>query len=228
MKNVVNALQVSRFIAAYDQAADQKGIKISVGFDFEEYVSITSVLPTKGRTYPNFRPDRSPIVPGYGYWIIGVNKDDDVVLTEAARLYDLSESSFSHHLESLKAFYGDPAIHAHPRDRCVCKAPSAKEITGRVAYHGDRWVREDFRGQGIAKIIAGTARGVSLSMWSPDFVCGLVARRLLEKGSVYGYAHHEPGGSILQLVNENIVDDDWLTWLTGDELRRLVSGAGSL
>lgn len=224
MTSAVNPLHVSRFIHAYDNAAAQKGIKLSVGFDFHEYVSITRALPTKKPTYPTFRPDRSPIKSGEGYWIIGVDKNNEVALVEAARLYDLSQSNLAEHLESLKAFYADPTIHAHPQDRCVCTAPTAKKITGKVAYQGDFWLRRDFRGQGMPKIMAGIARGVSFAMWAPDFVCGLTERWLLDKGVLaqYGHAHFEPGGSILRLVEEHVVDDDLLTWLTGEELRNLV------
>ncbi|CAH2405053.1 hypothetical protein [Mesorhizobium escarrei] len=225
MKTLANPLHVSRFVQVHDEAAAQKGIKISVGFDFRRYVSITEATPTKTRTYPNFRPDRSPIETGDGFWILGLDKNNDVATVQAARLYDLSSSNFAEHLESLKAFYADPTVHAHPQDRCICIAPSAKKITGKVAYHGDLWVRRDFRGQGVPRIMQGIARGVSFAMWSPDFLCGLMSRWLLDKWIVtkYGYSHYEPGGSILRLVEENIVEEEWINWLTGDELRRLVN-----
>lgn len=224
MTKMVDPLQVSRFLRVYDDAAVEKGIKLSIGFDFQEYVSITRGLPAKRPTYPNFRPDRSPIKAGEGYWMIGVDKANDVALVEAARLYDLSQSNFAEHLESLKAFYANPALHAHPQDCCTCTAPSAKKITGRVAYHGDFWLRKDFRGQGLPKIMAAILRGVSLAMWAPDFLCGLAGRWTLDKGVLaqYGHTRHEPGGSILRLVEEDIVDDDLLVWLTGEELRSLV------
>ncbi|OSJ36676.1 hypothetical protein BSZ19_03125 [Bradyrhizobium japonicum] len=152
---------------------------------------------------------------------MGVDKKNDVAILAAARLYDLSHTCFAEHFQSLRAFYADPTIHAHPLDRCTCTAPSAKKITGKVAYHGDYWVRRDFRGKGMSKIIARITHGLSFALWAPDFLCGLVARWSLDKGIVaqYGYAHHEEGGSILQLVENNIVDDDWLVWRTGEELR---------
>lgn len=228
MKDIANPLQVSRFLQVYDAAAARKGIKVSIGFDFDEYIAITRATPTKGRTYPNFRPDRSPIKPVEGFWILGVDKNSDVALLEAARLYDLSHSNFAEHLQSLKVFFAEPALHAHHQDRCTCIAPSAKKITGKVAYLGDRWVRRDLRGQGMSKIMAGLARGVSYAMWAPDFLCALVARQLVEKGVVYGYTHHEPGGSILRLVEEDIVDDDCLVWQTGEELKGLVEGGNEL
>lgn len=222
MTSVVNPLQVSRFLRVYDDAVAQRGIKLLIGFDFHEYVSITRAIATKGPTYPFFRPENSPIEPGEGYWVIGVDKDNEVALLKAARLYDLSHTNLAEHLESLKLFYADPTKHAHPEDRCICTAPSAKKITGKVAFQGDLWVREDFRGLGIAKIMTGFARGVSFAMWAPDFVCGLAARWIVDKGAYGSPLHCEPGGSILQLVEENIVDDDWLLWLSGDELRSLV------
>ncbi|MGY2811987.1 hypothetical protein [Bradyrhizobium sp. USDA 4506] len=224
MMSVVDLLNVSRFTQGYVAAAAQKGIMLSLGGDFHEYVSITRATPTKGPTYPNFRPDRSPIGPGEGFWMVGVDRNNEVAVLQAVRLYDLSRSNFAEHLESLKAFYADPARHAHPDDACTCRAPIARKMSGKVAYHGDGWVRRDFRGTGMPRIMAGIAFGVSFAMWAPDFVCGLVAHWLIDKGVVsqYGYAHHERAGSVLRLVQEDIVDDDWLIWLTGEELRSRV------
>jgi len=225
MKRLVNPLNVSRFLRGYDEAAAQKGIKLSIGFDFQKYVSITKALPTKPPTYPTFRPDRSLIKPGEGYWMIGLDKNDEVVLVQAARLFDLSHSNFAEHLESLKAFYADPATQAHPGDRCSCTAPTAKKINGKVAYHGDFWLRKDFRGQRMPEIMAAVLRGVSFSMWAPDFLVGLPERWLLTKGVLaqYGHLHCEPGGSVLHLVQENIVADDLFVWLTGEELEGLIN-----
>lgn len=222
MKRIVNPLQISRFLRVYDHAAMQKGVRLSIGFDFHEYVSITGGTPTKGLTYPNFRPDRSPIKPGDGYWVVGVDENEKVVLVQAARLYDLSNSNLAEHLETLRFFYAQPSKHAHPDDRCICRAPMARQITGKVAYHGDFWVRKDFRGQGMTKIIGGLTRGVSLAMWVPDFAFHLAGLWSVEK-RVYDVSHCEPGGAIVRLVADGIVDDDWLFWKTGEDLIKLVN-----
>lgn len=171
----------------------QKGIKLSIGFDFHEYVSITGTIPTKERTYPTFRPDRSPIKLGEGFWVVGVDKNNEVALVGAARLYDLSHNNLAEHLQSLKFFYGDPTKHAHPQDSCICRAPSARKIIGKVVYHGDLWVRRDYRGQGLVKIMSGTLLGASLAMWAPDFTCGLAGQWSVDK-RVYDVSHCEPGG----------------------------------
>ncbi|MBT1516859.1 hypothetical protein KIP88_41390 [Bradyrhizobium sp. SRL28] len=222
MTHALNPLQVSRFVQLHDDVAAHDGVKLFMGFDFHEYVSITRATPTKGPTFPNFRPNRSLIKSGQGYWIIGVDRNNEVALSDAARLYELSQSNFAEYLESLKAFYSHPAIHAHPQDRCACTAPNAKKMTGKVAYTGDLWVRGDLRGGGIAQIVERIAHRVAFAMWAPDFLCALVARWRVDKGNVAQYRHHEPGGAMLQLIEEDILGDYWLIWLTGAELRSQV------
>ncbi|MCK1692465.1 hypothetical protein [Bradyrhizobium sp. 144] len=62
---------------------------------------------------------------------------------------------------------------------------------------------------------------MSFAMWAPDFVCAFVAPWLLSK-DISQMPHREPGGSILELVEENIFYDEWLVFITGDELRSFV------
>ncbi|MCA1378618.1 MULTISPECIES: hypothetical protein [unclassified Bradyrhizobium] len=218
MTHVVNHLEVSRFLQLYDDAATRKGIKLSIGFDFHEYISITRATPTK---QPTSRIFQSPIKSGDGFWMVGADKNNDVAVLQAVRLYDDSRTNFAEHLE--KAFGDDQTTREHTYDGWTCIAPSARQMTGKVAYHGDVWVRRDYRGQSMPNIMAGVAFGVSFAMWVPDFVCALVAPRLLDKGVVaqYAYAHHEAGG--LRLLERNVLNEHLLIWLTGEELRNRVA-----
>ncbi|WFU71287.1 hypothetical protein [Bradyrhizobium sp. CB2312] len=217
MTNSLNHLQISRFLQRYDAAASQKGIKLSTGLDFHKYISITRATPTKDPTSRTFQPR---IKAGDGFWMIGVDNNNDVAVLQAVRLYELSCINFAEHLE--KVFGDRPAAHAHPYDSWTCIAPSAKKITGKVAYHGDVWVRRDYRGRGMPKIMGGVAFGVSFAMWAPDYVCALVTPWQLDKGVVaqYGYAHHEAGG--LRQIGQNALNEYLLVWLTGEELRSRV------
>ncbi|WP_152033725.1 hypothetical protein [Bradyrhizobium sp. DOA9] len=167
-------------------------------------------------------PDLSPIAPGNGYWIMGVDRENAVAILAAQRLYDLSGSNLADHFQSLQAFYADPIVHADRHSRCICRAPSAKTITGKVAYHGDYWIREELRGQGLSAIIARVAHGLSFAMWAPDFLCALVEQWALDKGLVsqYACAHYEADVSIMMEEEGEIKDYMyWLIWRTGEELR---------
>ncbi len=220
MKRPVNPLQVSRFLRLYEDAAAQKGIKLTIGFDFHKYISLARATPTKEPTTLNFQPDHSPIRLGDGFWMMGADKNNNVAALQAVRLYKLSHCNFAEELEKEFGAYLD--LDAYPHDSCTCTSPSAKKMIGKVAYHGDLWVRKDYRGQGMPTVMAGLAFGVAFAMWSPDFVCALVARELLDKGVVaqYGYVHDELGG--LKLVRQNVLNEYLLVWLTGEELRSSV------
>lgn len=217
MTKPVNHLAVSRFLQLYDDAATQKEIKLSIGFDFHEYTSITRVIPTK---QPTTRPFQPPIKSGDGFWMIGVDQNNEVAVLQAVRLYELGRISFAEHLEN--TFSDEHAIHQRSHESWTCSAPSARKMTGKVAYHGDAWVRRDYRGQGIAKIMGGIAFGVSFAMWAPDYLCGLVEPWLLDKGVVaqYAYEHYEAHG--LGLLERNVLYDYSLIWVTGEELRSRV------
>ncbi|MDF0581964.1 hypothetical protein [Bradyrhizobium yuanmingense] len=223
MKGLINPLQVSRFLRKYDDAAVQKGLKLSIGFDFREYLSITRVTPTKEPTTRFFQTDRSPISLGDGFWTLGVDKNENVALLQAVRIYELSGSSLADHIDSM--FRDITAPLAHPRNRWTCTAPSARNMNGKIAYHGDLWVGKEFRGKGIPEIAARVAFGVSFAMWDPDFMCGLVAQWVVDKGVLTqeGYRHSEPGG--LHLAEQDSLNNYLLVWLTGEELKSYVHGS---
>lgn len=224
MQSNVTTLELARCICAADELGRKMGLHITMGEDFEEYVGITSRLPGKSPTYPSFRPDCSYLPPGKAFWIVGRDQDGRVAHVQAMRLYHLSNTDVAEHLGSLRAWFADPTFIAGSGSSSRCNAPTGRAMTGLVAYHGDIWLREDFRGRGLSTFIGRIAFGLAWAKWSPDFIYALVADWHVQKGVVdqYGYLHQEPHGSVLHLPAHGIDDDDWLVWLTRDELLKTV------
>lgn len=224
MHSNVTTLELARCICAADELGRKMGLHITMGEDFEEYVGITSRLPGKSPTYPSFRPDCSYLPPGKAFWIVGRDQDGRVAHVQAMRLYHLSNTDVAEHLGSLRAWFADPTFIAGSGSSSRCDAPTGRAMTGLVAYHGDIWLREDFRGRGLSTFIGRIAFGLAWAKWSPDFIYALVADWHVQKGVVdqYGYLHQEPHGSVLHLPAYGIADDDWLVWLTRDELLKTV------
>lgn len=217
-------LDVSKYICTIHQDALKVGMRFKMGEDLEEYIDITTSIVGKSPTFPKFRPDCSRIEPGRAFWILGEDPSGKVAHVQALRVDDLTTTTLAEHLESLKACYADPKNQAGSDSSCVCRAPTARKITGIVAYHGDLWLRDDFRGKGLPSILAGIAFGLARAKWSPDFIYALVPSWLIEKGIAdqYGYLHREAHGSILSLPERGIEDDDWLIWITRPELSQLI------
>jgi len=154
---------------------------------------------------------------------MGRDLEGGVAHVQAMRLDDLSNTNLAEHFVSLRACFADPK-RAGPDASCKCYAPTARSITRLVAYHGDIWLRDDFRGRGLSAVIGPLAFGLAEAHWSPDFICALVATWNIEKGIAdrYGYLHREPHGSVLRLPALEIDDDDWLVWLARDEWLKML------
>ncbi|TKB89976.1 MAG: hypothetical protein E5W81_07315 [Mesorhizobium sp.] len=225
MQGNVTTFDVSKFIRAAYKLAREHGLHITMGNDFEEYVRITATLLGKSPTDPHFRPDCSELLPGKAFWIIGRDWQGRVVHVQAMRLDDLSDTTLDEHLGTLRACFADPDLKAGPGSSCNCYAPSARAITGLVAYRGDLWLREDFRGRGLLAPLSRMAFGLAWAKWSPDFIYALVAGWNIQKGVAdrNGYLHKEPGGAILRLPAQGICEDDWLVWLTREDLLKMIS-----
>lgn len=225
MQDNVTTLDVSSFICAAYELASDSGLQIEEGYNFDEYIRITATLPGKQSTYPHFRPDYSDLLPGKAFWIIGRDAKDRVAHVQAMRLYDLSNTSLDNHLRTLRACFADPSRKAEPGSSCSCFAPSAGGITGLVAYRGDLWLREDFRGRGLLPFLSRLAFGLAWAKWSPDFIYALVADWNIEKGVAdrNGYLHKERHGAVLRLPAHGIYDDDWLVWLNRGDLLAMLS-----
>lgn len=229
MQSNVTTLQISKYICKADELGRKSGLQIAMGENFEEYVRITSRIPGKPPTTPHFRPDCSAVLPGKAFWIIGRDREGRVAHVQAMRLDDLSNTNLAEHLGSLKACFEDPDLKAGSSSSCSCTAPTAHTITGLIAYHGDIWLREDFRGRDLASFIGRIAFGLAWAKWSPDFIYALVAGWNIEKGVVhrYGYQNREYG-SVLRLPELGISHDEWLVWVTREQLLETFSGTLAL
>ncbi|PBB28958.1 hypothetical protein [Mesorhizobium sp. WSM3882] len=224
MDENITILEVSKYICLLDGIAKKSGMHLKMGDNFEEYIDITTNTIGKPPTYPTFRPDCSRLESAF--WIVGQDQSGKVAHVQALRVNDLTATNLAEHLESLKAFYADPESRAGSGSSCACRAPTAQNISGIVAYHGDLWLRDDFRGQGLPSTLAGIGFGLAWAKWSPDFIYALVPTWLIEKGIAdqYGYLNREAQGAVLNLPDRSVEEDDWLIWLTRGELSQLIGG----
>ncbi|PBB30039.1 hypothetical protein CK221_29180 [Mesorhizobium sp. WSM3868] len=224
MQDNLNTLQISRLIGTACDSMLKFGLHVTIGENFDEYVRTTDGLPGKSPTYPHFRPDCSDLLPGKAFWITARDRAGRVAHVQAMRLYDLSTRSLHEHLETLGDYFADPELKAGPGSSCTCYAPSARNIAGLVAYRGDLWLRKDFRGLGLLPFLSQIAFGLAWAKWSPDFVYALVAAWNIEKGVAdrNGYLHKERG-AVARLPARGIYDDDWLVWLTREDLVKMFS-----
>lgn len=214
--------QLMSVIEITDQNAYAKGIQITLQNDFHYLKEIGETLDKMPLT-PNFDPTKSNIGPTNGFWMKGVDIAGDVVFTQAARMYDCSNTTLALLHQSLRAFYSDPVKHAEEAETCVCDAPATHFITGQVCYHGELWLNPKYRAQGLPLSLSKLLMALVLQRWAPDYLFGMAQPGICTKGvgACYGYRNMQPHGMIWTIPSSGTLDE-WVIWNDLDDIRKVV------
>lgn len=162
---------------------------------------------------PMFHPDTYSHPEAF--WIKGLDRRGESVMTVAARLYRVPLSGLVEEVRSLRLFYQDPASMQAADERCHCSAPSASALTGKILYSGSGWCAREFRGQGFAWIMPRISRAMGYLLWRQDYTTSLVDPILIEKGVVaaYGYCNAESGINWQNSPSQGTIDLS-LLWMS--------------
>jgi hypothetical protein len=185
---------LAKFVLEGDKAARAKGVRLRLRHDFGELVYVNKQAALSGSWYrlPNmFHPEYSDLCPENSYWISGEDDHGEIVLTQAGRIYYWPETNLEQ--EARLMFYAG----REEGQRCIVTAEAAKTVTGVVFYGGSGWVRPDFRGRQLMRIIPRLGRAYALSRWPVSWGMSLVAPILVDKGVADGYGYKHASYSIL-------------------------------
>ena len=198
------------------------GMRVEIGDDFSEYHLLRDSQIDRTKMFPVFDGSSSFIDYTNGFWVCGFNETNELMHTQAVRRFDLSEMNLGRHFDIHRHKDITPDTTPDP-DLTFYRGPEAlRTITGNVCYHGDFWLHA--RGLGGPRSVIGTALlsrllfEVVYRLWEPDFVTGLVPKKLATKGlhMRYGYTHCEPGQWIGP--DGQVTDEDHLVSITASEL----------
>ena len=84
----------ARALLAIDQHARDRGVRLYPQTNFRLLSAIFSTHAESGaRLAPLYDPQHHPLTPETAFWIAGLDDDGQVVLTAAARVFDLQATS---------------------------------------------------------------------------------------------------------------------------------------
>jgi hypothetical protein len=185
---------LARFVLQGDIAVRERGVELRLRHDFDELLYVNQQHHAPGDWYrllDLFNHRLSELTPENAFWLSGEDENGDVVLTWAARFYHWPESTLEQ--EARGMFY---AGHENGLP-CHVTAADARLITGGVLYAGAGWVRSDFRGRQLMRIVPSVGRAYALARWPVDFGVSFVSRPLVEKGVAAGYGYKHASYSIV-------------------------------
>ncbi|WP_374449346.1 hypothetical protein [Stella sp.] len=162
--------------------------------------------------------DYCALPPERAFWIEGLDADGHVALTHAARLFEWQATDLETEGRASRIFYDRPERDGHPGSDLTLAQPMPVRVAGRVAYVGGLWIRSDFRGRGLGRIMPRVGRSWAYLRWQPDFLFSHVVDRLLDGGmqAVYGYPHRHPGLRFRNRYGRSF-DVSWV-WMSGQEM----------
>lgn len=116
------------------------------------------------------------------FCLVGRNASGDIVATQAARVYDWSETNFKEQAENLRLFYANPHFSKLPQEACTVRAPSASHIGGKVVFSGGGWYRRDYRKQWLSGLLPRLSRALAYKRWNSDFTISIMAEAVINGG----------------------------------------------
>jgi hypothetical protein len=216
--------QTGQNIETITELAREQGLYLQIGSDFTVFKKVRDAQVGRSSLSPMFDPTRCRIEPADGFWIIGTDNLGRVVHTQAMLLNQMGQQTLGQFLYTNRVIYAPPGEEVNLETTIYNRAPCTRRIKGRVAYHGELWLSEEFRGNRNTTILPRLALGLALRQWSPDFVFGLMNPLLCCKGlsAREGYMHVEPGGILWDQAGKDEPLEEWIVWMARDDLEYLM------
>lgn len=217
----------TRYVTAILDLAIDFGLTIEMGSDFKLYDSYVTKYRSHQPLGNPFDPTLHDMSEDNGFWIIGWNKEGELVHTQAMRLYDLEGLTLAEYL--------DYSFHEFPpsgldidMDRSNYRpGPGARRIAGKTCYHGELWVKGDdrYRGTGLPGMLARFALASCVLRWSPDFIFGFMPEKYAFTGLAEreGYMHTDPGALEWYAKGANAPLKGFMTYMGRDDLNHLIT-----
>jgi hypothetical protein len=173
---------LGKLMLVADTEARRRGVFLSFAAMDELVATNKANSATWRPLLPIFDPKCGRFDEDSAFCLLGRNDAGEVVLAQAARFFDWRETTFHDEASSLRLFYHDPASLRGEGESVEVTAPSARLISGRIAFTGAHWCRPDFRRRGLTAITPRIARALAIARWDVDLACTIMAKDIYTRG----------------------------------------------
>ena len=185
---------MARLFLKADTEIRQRGIRLRVRHDFDALLDLNLEECRRGNWYrlpPMF--DRRYVDVGMhnAFWLSGEDVNGDVVVTQAARVYDWRGTSLA---EQARELFYEGQDHDLP---CHVTVPGAEHVRGMVCYSGSTWFHPNYRRLGMSRMLPRISRTLAAATWGTDWTMSLVQRHLVDIGLARAYGYKSVDFSVL-------------------------------
>lgn len=188
-------LLFARVVSAMESRLRAIGVQVEFGLDFEHLEECLEGLE-KDKLTEHFRSDLNTYTPQNAFYIKALNGGELVALI-AARFDDLGQQTLDVHLTKYwrRCYPGK----AGPKVELAKQQPRfMREISGRVAYLGELWVKPEWRGKRIHEYLVPLTTATAMQRWDPHWMYCWIRPVMWGKdyARAYGFSAVHPVGLI--------------------------------
>jgi hypothetical protein len=216
----------ARLFLRGDTMLRERGVNLSFA-PLEELLEVNRRNSDSWRgLLPIFSAEDGGFTDENGFCLLARTANGQVVAAQAARLYDLTGTSFKEETENLRLFYPDPDAQRHDGEKIVVSAPSAEVITGPTTFSGAVWYHPSMRRQGLTSILPRITKALSQTRWDTDVTLSFMAEDVVKQGTAprAGYAHVEWAIDLIDTPVARGTVHSALIWSGREELNDYFSG----
>ena len=223
--SIHSTFEGAQFLTQASDIAMKNGISLQVGTCFKDYADLIATQRQHQPVGQPFDDALNDFDAGSGFWIAGRNQDGALIHTQAMRILNLQGRPLSGYLAKGYLDFPPAGVDLDLEKSYYHPGPSAHKIHGTVCYHGDFWLSADYRGTGLANVLARFALASGLLKWSPDFIIGFMIRQVAFKGLAEreGYMHSEPGALFWHRADLDQALEAFMVWMANEDLEYLLS-----
>jgi len=212
-----------RFVANSAEIFQKYGVRLEVGYDFDEYhETLKTARPDQPLGAP-FDPGIHDLSASNALWVIGRKACGEVIHTQALRMLDMQGRTVAEYFtRKFREF--PPAVPGVDLKRSRFRAgPYAKRSRGTVCYNGEFWIKPGeatFRGQGLSCVLGRYAFFQAMQHWNPDYMVGFMAQAVACKGfpQRLGWMHAQPGALRWFLEGSDTPMEGFMTFMDREDL----------
>jgi hypothetical protein len=182
---------LSRLFLRGDTLLRERGINLKFA-PLEELLAVNRRNSDSWRPLlPIFDAEECGFNDDNGFCLLAYTSSGQCIAAQAARLYDLTGTTFKDEVESLRLFYPNPETQRHEGERIVVTAPMASETTGPTVFSGAVWYHPSMRKQGLTSILPRLTKALSQTRWDTDITLSFMAEEVVKQGTAprTGYYH---------------------------------------
>ena len=209
---------LGRFFLLADQLISDLGITMSHA-RLADLAALQSGQKSSWALFPPMLDVRLSAIPDdTSYALVGRNAAGDIVCAQGGRIYRTGDRSLADIVHDQSFFYASGSNPGPDAPRITLSAPSASTIAGTFVYSGALWVRPDYRGQRLSRLLPRLSRAFALAHWNTRYTIALVSEKIAGSPlfEMYGYQRIEPSFRISGLMAQDMVGS--LMWMDADEL----------